>query len=167
MNTTTTVALISGLVGVAGALIGAGLTLVVGLRAERRQRKHDHDDALLAFWTAAASFGALWSALAELLPAESNWLKKMQKGLQLNPYAQQLVERQFSVSDAVFHAMGRVRAVGTASELRVVSAVETAIGDWKVGHSMPMDFAAALRDLRILIESLGPSHGDVDAAALN
>jgi hypothetical protein len=63
--------------------------------------------------------------------------------------------------------MGRVRAVGTASELRVVSAVETAIGDWKVGHSMPMDFAAALRDLRILIESLGPSHGDVDAAALN
>jgi hypothetical protein len=162
MGMTALVALISGLSAVGGALVGSGSTLLVARRAEAAQRRRDHDDAILSFWTAVASFGSLWSSLAELLPADANRLNKLRQGVQLSSYGRELVDRQFSVTDAVWRAMGRVRMVATASELRVASAVEEAIGDWQVGHPMPESFGEALRNLRLLVESLGP-----DGAALS
>lgn len=162
MGTTALVALISGLSGVGGAVVGSSSTLFVARRADAAQRRRDHDDAILSFWTAVASFGALWSALAGVIPADSNAIAKFLQGLQLGSYGRLLVERQFSVGDAVWHAMGRVRMVATADELRVASAVEDAIGEWQVGHPMPESFGDALGKLRRLVESLGP-----DAVALS
>jgi hypothetical protein len=162
VGTTALVALISGLSAVGGALVGSGSTLLVARRADEAQRKRDHDDAILSFWTAVASFGALWTTLAAILPANSNPIEKFRQGMQLSSYGRQLVDRQFSITDAVWHAMGRVRMVATASELRVASAVEDAIGEWQVGHPMPESFGEALRNLRLLVESLGP-----DGAALS
>jgi hypothetical protein len=163
MGTTALVALISGSSAVFGALIGSGSTLLVARRAEATQHRRDHDDAILSFWTAVASFGSLWSALAEVLPADSNAIEKFLQGLQLGSYGRLLVERQFSVADAVWHAMGRVRMVATASELRVASSVEKAIGEWRFGYPMPDSFGEALRELRLLVEGLGPEGAAIGA----
>lgn len=59
--------------------------------------------------------------------------------------------------------MGRVRMVGTAHELRIVSAVEKAVGEWNIGEPMPDGFRQALTDLRELVESLGPEAAAVAA----
>lgn len=46
--------------------------------------------------------------------------------------------------------------VAAAHELRIVSAVETAVGEWNIGEPMPDGFRHALTGLRELVESLGP-----------
>jgi hypothetical protein len=71
-------------------------------------------------------------------------------------YGEQLVERQLSVTEDFWRAMGRVRMVGTAHELKIVSAVEKAVGEWNIGHPIPDSFRQALTGLRELVESLGP-----------
>lgn len=53
--------------------------------------------------------------------------------------------------------MGRVRMVATREELNVVNAMESAIGDWEVGHPAPDSFGAALQRLRVMVEGLGPT----------
>lgn len=69
-------ALISGLSGVGGGVVGAGATILAGRHAEKSQRRREHDDAILSFWSAVASFGALWNTLAKLLPADANLIER-------------------------------------------------------------------------------------------
>jgi hypothetical protein len=164
VNTTETVALISGLAGVGGAAVGAGATLLVARRSERAQLRRDHDDAILSFWTATATWGSLWSIAANVIPADSNFVQRTFQGIRLSGgYGEQLVERQLSVMEDFWRAMGRVRMAAVAHELRIVSAVETAVGEWNIGEPMPDSFRQALTGLRELVESLGPEAAAVAA----
>jgi hypothetical protein len=167
VNTTETVGLISALAGVAGAAVGAGATLLVAWRSERAQRRGDHDDAILSFWTATATWGSLWNVAANVIPAGSNFVERTFQGMRLSGgYGQQLVERQLSVMEDFWRAMGRVRMVATAHERRIIGAVETAVGEWNIGEPMPDSFRSALQDLRALVESLGPEAVAMAAAAV-
>ena len=79
-----------------------------------------------------------------VIPAGSNVVQRTLQGVRLSGgYGEQLVERQLSVTEDFWRAMGRVRMVGTARELRTVSAVETAVGEWNIGEPMPDRFRGA------------------------
>jgi hypothetical protein len=86
------------------------------------------------------------------MPAGSNALERFLQGVKISGYASQLIERQFLVGDRVFEAMGRIRLVATRRELEVIDALETAIGEWTIGHPMPDSFRDALPRLRRLLE---------------
>lgn len=157
VDTTVAVAIVAGLSGVLGAVVGAGGTLLVDHLGAERQRSLDHDDALIAYWSAVGSYAHLFSSISSLLPRTENPLRKLAQGVQISGHVGQIVSRQWAVADAFWQASGRVRAIGSAHDLKVVDAVEQAVGDWNFGDSMPDDFAIALRQLRLLVQSLGPT----------
>lgn len=155
MDAAATQAIIAGLSGVGGAIIGAGATILADRRAQASVRAREHDDALVGFWAAAAAFAHLWGSVSDLLPADSNLLEKLLQGVQLGGHVTQILERQFAVSDRLFTAMGRVRLLATRDELEVINAIEDAIGEWSIGHPMPDSFRDALPKLRRVIEVRG------------
>lgn len=154
MDTASVTALIAGLSGVGGAVVGAGATIFSERWSRKAERRRDHDDALVAYWTAVASFVHLWGLLAEVVPPTKNFFEQALQGLRISGFAAQLVSRQFSVADAFWHASGRVRAVATAADLEVVNAIEGVVAAWTLGDPMPEAFGPELRRLRELVEDL-------------
>jgi hypothetical protein len=156
MADTAILALISGLSGVGGAIVGAGASILADRRTEKAQRRRDHDDALVAYWEAVNSYGHLWGSFAKVLPPAKNFLEEALQGLRISGYGAQLVARQFTVADAYWRASGRLRSVATAAELDVVNSVESVISEWEIGSPMPEEFGVQLRRLRALVEKVEP-----------
>ena len=82
--------------------------------------------------------------MSELLPRTENPAKRFMQGLKITGHVGLIVSRQFAVADAFWRASGRVRSIATTDELKVVDAVEQAVGDWNMGEPMPDEFATAL-----------------------
>lgn len=157
--------LVTGAVGLGGALIGVGGSLLTGNLSDRAHERRERRAALVAYWAAVNSFAGLYLSWSELMPADANKLRKLQRGLQLASYTGQIVARLWRVTDELWVASGRLRAFATDAELAAVDQIEGVIGDWQIGTPIPEGWGPAIRRLRLLIEGREPTEDDVPAAA--
>ena len=75
-----------------------------------------------------------------------------------------LVARMFHVTDALWVASARVRAVASVAELQAVDEVERVIGEWEIGTPTPKTSDPAIAHLRKLLRAAGVSAVGVDAS---
>ena len=147
--------LISGAAGVLGAVVGSSATLAVARRDERARREQEHAAAVVGYFAAVNQFAMTYGLLADLLPADARFLERLRGRLQLDATGELLVKRLFGVTDVMWAASGRIRAIASAEELAAVQAIEDVIVEWQIGTPMPDDWPPAVQRLRELVEALG------------
>jgi hypothetical protein len=148
--------LVTGLAALGGAALGAGAVVWTGVHGERRQEERERRSALVDLYAATNAFGYAWSAWAEI--HVEGPLANLRTGARLGGVGgAAFAGRIWTVTDAFWHASGRLRAVAGADELAALDAIEDVIGMWRFGEPMPESFGHAIRQVRALLEKRGDS----------
>lgn len=134
-------------------MIGAGAVIWSGVRAERTQRDQERRSALVSFYAASNAFGLMWSAWADM--QVKGPLGELRLGVRMVGLTGTFLTRLWHVTDAFWHASGRVRAYASGQELEAVDAVEAVIAEWTMGEPMPASWAPAIRQVRAVLERRG------------
>jgi gas vesicle protein len=151
-------AVISGASGVGGALIGgvigARATLAVARRQEGERERQERGAALAGSFAAVNQFATTYATLSDLLPEGASLYQRLQTQIQrLGARDDMIIQRLFGVTDALWAASARVRAVATDEELKRINAVEDVIGDWQVGRPMPDDWSGRIQALGEVLQA--------------
>lgn len=144
-------AVISGLAGVLGALVGAGATLLAVRLEGRAAAARERRSALVGFGAAVFQLGNFYSMYRELMPADASRARRLWSQVGLSGQGSQLVARFFYLLDAYWTADIRLRTIASPEELEAVSRIEDTIADWEIGEPLPEGWSAAVRELRELV----------------
>jgi hypothetical protein len=130
--------------------------MVVSVREARERRARDHHEALVRYYAAANEFASLYAAWAALLPKRDNVITRLKLGVQLWGREDLFVARMWQLTDALWEASARLRALATVNELEAVNVIEGVLAEWSwsVGAELPETWGPAIHRLRTLIEEL-------------